>query len=155
MRITYEFIVADRADSQLLAQACIDNLSFPYFRCFGLDPVNIATLYFLAKDKPFCESFLQKFSVLHHDENTCDSIVELPECFCESLAELNTDKIADIIDNWEETDDMSLSYWHDDFKRNVVLNLVELSKQCQDKRQSLMLKVCVDPQAETNRKSLH
>lgn len=156
MRITYEFIVADRADSRLLAQDCIDNLSFPYFRCFGLDPVNIATLYFLANNKPFCESYLNQFSVLHHDDENCDStIVELPESFCDTLADLQQDRIAHIIDNWEQASDISLTYWHDEFKRNVVLNLVELSKQCQDKRQSLMLKVCVDQQAETNRKSLH
>ena len=155
MRITYEFIVADPADSQLLAQAPIDELPFPYFRCFGLDPVNIASLYFLANDKPYCESYLYQFSVLHHDDKTCDSIVELPESFCDSLADLNSERISDIIDNWEQTAGLSLSYWHKDFKRNVVLNLVELSKQCLDHSKSLILKVCVDQDAKSNRATLH
>lgn len=155
MKITYEFIVASRDDSQLLAQSSVEQLSFPYFRCFGLDPLNLAHLYFLANGEPFCESYLLQFSVLHHDEDTCDSIVELPESFCERLAEINNDRVTNIIDNWEEKAGLSLSYWHAEFKRNVVLNLIELSKQCCSQRQSLMLKVCVDQQAETNRNTLH
>ena len=41
MKVVYEFVVADRADSQLLAQSPVDQLSLPYFRCFGLDPANL------------------------------------------------------------------------------------------------------------------
>ena len=46
MKVVYEFVVADRADSQLLAQSPLDQLSLPYFRCFGLDPANLAALFF-------------------------------------------------------------------------------------------------------------
>lgn len=155
MRVVYEFIVADRADSQLLVQSPIDQLSLPYFRCFGLDPVNLASLYFLINDKPYCDTYLQQFAVLHHDDNTCDSLVEMPQSLCDSLASLPSQQLSRVLDNWREKEGFSLSHWHDEFKRKVLLNLVKLSKECQDRQQSLMLKVRVDQHSSEASLTLH
>ena len=143
MRVVYEFVVADRADSQLLVQSPIDQLSLPYFRCFGLDPVNLASLYFLINNKPYCDTYLQQFAVLHHDDRTCDSLVEMPQSLCDSLASLPSRQLNYVLDNWLEKEGVTLSHWHEEFKRRVLTNLVKLSKECQDRRQSLMLKVRV------------
>jgi hypothetical protein len=143
LRVVYEFVVADRADSQLLVQSPIDQLSLPYFRCFGLDPVNLASLYFLINNKPYCDTYLQQFAVLHHDDRTCDSLVEMPQSLCDSLASLPSRQLNYVLDNWLEKGGVTLSHWHEEFKRRVLTNLVKLSKECQDRRQSLMLKVRV------------
>jgi len=143
LRVVYEFVVADRADSQMLVQSPIDQLSLPYFRCFGLDPVNLASLYFLINDKPYCDTYLQQFAVLHHDDRTCDSLVEMPQSLCDSLASLPSRQLSYVLDNWREKEGVTLSHWHEEFKRSVLTNLVKLSKECQDRRQSLMLKVRV------------
>jgi hypothetical protein len=136
LKVVYEFVVADRADSQLLAQSPLDQLSLPYFRCFGLDPANLAALYFLITDQPYCDTYLQQFCVLHHDAETCNSLVEMPQSLCDSLASLP-------------------NHWQDDFKRNVLQNLVELSKKCQNRQQSLMLKVQVDQREASSLHTLH
>jgi len=141
VKVVYEFVVADREKSKLLAESSIDELSVPYFRCFGLDPVNLASLYFVINDKPFRESYLEQFSVLHHDNETCDSLVEMPASLCDALASLPAQKHAAVLEGWTEKEGVSVSHWRDDFKRNVLLNLVELSKKSQDRRQPLMLKV--------------
>lgn len=155
MNVVYEFVVADRADSQLLIQSQIDQLSLPYFRCFGLDPVNLAALYFLINDKPYCDTYLQQFSVLHHDDKTCNSLVEMPQSLCDSLAALPSQQLNRVLDNWQEKEGFSLSHWHDEFKRSVLLNLVELSKACQDRQQSLMLKVRVRRHDAEAQRTLH
>ena len=155
MKVVYEFIVADRENSKLLAESSIDELAIPYFRCFGLDPVNLASLYFVIHNKPFHESYLQQFAVLHHDHRTCDSLVEMPESLCEALASLPTQKHADVVESWKEKEGFSLSHWHDEFKRNVLLNLVKLSKTSQDRRQPLMLKVSVIDAEVAGARTLH
>jgi len=155
VKVVYEFIVADREKSKLLAESSIEELSVPYFRCFGMDPVNLASLYFVINNKPFRESYLQQFSVLHHDSETCDSLVEMPKSLCDALASLPSQKHADVIQGWKEKEGFSLGHWHDEFKRNVLLNLVELSKTSQDRSQSLMLKVRVVESSATNSHTLH
>lgn len=155
MKVVYEFVVADRADSQLLAQSQIDQLSLPYFRCFGLDPVNLASLYFLINDKPYCDTYLQQFSVLHHDDKTCDSLVEMPQSLCDSLASLPSQQLSYVLDKWQEKEGFSLSHWHDEFKRKVLTNLVKLSKECQDRQQSLILKVRVAQHNSEAQHTLH
>jgi len=155
LRVVYEFVVADRADSQLLVQSPIDQLSLPYFRCFGLDPVNLAALYFLINNKPYCATYLQQFAVLHHDDRTCDSLVEMPQSLCDSLASLPRQQLNYVLDNWLEKEGISLSYWHQEFKRRVLINLVKLSKECQDRQQSLMLKVRVAQNSSEAPLTLH
>lgn len=155
MKVVYEFVVADRENSKLLAESSIEELAIPYFRCFGLDPVNLASLYFVIHNKPFHESYLQQFSVLHHDDKTCDSLVEMPESLCEALASLPSQKHADVLEGWKEKEGFSLSHWHDEFKRNVLLNLVKLSKASQDRRQPLMLKVSVLNAEVAGTRTLH
>ena len=155
LKVVYEFIVADRAESRLLTESSIDDLSYPYFRCFGLDPANLASLYFIINDQPYCDTYLQQFSVLHHDNKTCNSLVEMPKSLCESLAALPDQKFSRVVDSWKEKEDLSLGHWHHEFKRNVLLNLVELSRECQDRKQSLMLKVRVDQAASSSLPTLH
>lgn len=155
MKVLYEFVVADRDKSKLLAESSIEELSVPYFRCFGLDPVNLATLYFVINNKPFHESYLQQFAVLHHDHETCDSLVEMPKSLCEALATLPLQKHSDVLESWKEKEGFSLSHWHDEFKRNVLLNLVELSKTSQDRCQPLMLKVRVVDSDVAAARTLH
>jgi hypothetical protein len=155
LKVVYEFVVADRADTQLLAQSQVDRLSLPYFRCFGLDPVNLATLYFLINDKPYCDTYLQQFAVLHYDSKTCDSLVEMPQSLCDSLASLASQQLARVLENWREKEGFSLSHWHDSFKRNVLLNLVELSKECRERRQSLILKVRIAQRDNAAQITLH
>lgn len=155
MKVVYEFVVADRENSKLLTESAIEELSFPYFRCFGLDPVNLASLYFVINNKPFHESYLQQFSVLHHNDKTCDSLVEMPQSLCDALASLPSKKHADVLKDWKEKDGFTLSHWHDEFKRNVLSNLVELSKTSQDRQQSLMLKVRVMDSDEAANHTLH
>lgn len=155
MKVVYEFVVADRADSQLLAQSPVDQLSLPYFRCFGLDPANLAALYFLITEQPYCDTYLQQFCVLHHDAETCNSLVEMPQSLCDSLASLPNQQLTRVLDEWQEKEDLSLNHWQDDFKRNVLQNLVELSKECQDRQQSLMLKVQIDQRDTSSLHTLH
>ncbi|WP_455209434.1 hypothetical protein [Kaarinaea lacus] len=155
MKVVYEFVVADRADSQLLAQSQVDQLSLPYFRCFGLDPANLAALYFLINDKPYCDTYLQQFSVLHHNDKTCDSLVEMPRSLCDSLASLPSQQLPRVLNNWQEKEGFSLGHWHEEFKRNVLLNLVQLSKECQDRQQSLILKVRVAQHDMASQYTLH
>ncbi len=155
MKVLYEFVVADRADSDLLAQSPVDQLSLPYFRCFGLDPVNLAALYFLINDQPYSESYLQQFCVLHHDVETCNSLVEMPKSLCESLASLPSQQLTRVLDEWQEKEGLSLDHWQDDFKRQVLQNLVNLSKECQDRQQSLMMKVQVDQRDTLSLHTLH
>ena len=155
MKVMYEFVVADREKSKLLAESSIEDLSVPYFRCFGLDPVNLASLYFVIHNKPYHESYLQQFSVLHHDSETCDSLVEMPQSLCDALATLPSQRHADVLESWKENEGFSLSHWHDEFKRNVLLNLVELSKTSQDLRQSLILKVRVVDSSASGAHTLH
>ena len=155
MKVVYEFVVADRADSHLLVKSQLDKLSLPYFRCFGLDPANLATLYFLINDQPYCDTYLQQFSVLHHDDKTCDSLVEMPQSLCDSLASLPSERLNRVLDDWQENEDFSISHWHDEFKKNVLLNLVELSKECRDRQQSLMLKVRIAQHAQSTEYTLH
>ena len=155
MKVVYEFVVADRADSQLLAQSPVDQLSLPYFRCFGLDPVNLAALYFLINEQPYSETYLQQFCVLHHDAETCNSLVEMPKSLCDSLASLPNQQLSRVLEEWQEKEGVSLNHWHDEFKRNVLQNLVELSKECQDRQQSLMLKVQVDQRDTESLHTLH
>lgn len=155
MKVVYEFVVADRDKSKLLAETSVEELSVPYFRCSGLDPVNLASLYFVIHDKPYHESYLEQFSVLHHDDKTCDSLVEMPESLCEALASLPSKKHADVLQSWTEKEGFSLSHWHDEFKRNVLLNLVELSKTSQNRRQPMMLKVSVFEPETAGSRTLH
>jgi hypothetical protein len=155
VKVVYEFIVADREKSKQLAESSIEELSIPYFRCFGLDPVNLASLYFVINDKPFSESYLQQFSVLHHDNETCDSLVEMPASLCAALASLPDQKHAAVLKGWTEKEGVSVGHWRDDFKRNVLLNLVELSKKSQDRRQPLMLKVRIVNPEVTESHTLH
>lgn len=155
MKVVYEFVVAEREKSKLLAESAVEDLSVPYFRCFGLDPVNLASLYFVIHNKPYHESYLEQFSVLHHDNKTCDSLVEMPQSLCDALASLPSQKHADVVESWTEKEGFSLAHWHNEFKHNVLLNLVKLSKTSQDRRQPLMLKVSiVKPEAEGSR-TLH
>ena len=155
MKVVYEFVVADRADSHILAQSPVDQLSLPYFRCFGLDPANLAALYFLINEQPYCETYLQQFCVLHHDAETCNSLVEMPKSLSDSLASLPTQQLTRVLENWQENEGMSLDYWQEDFKRHVLQNLVELSKQCQHREQSLMMKVQVDQRDTSSLHTLH
>ena len=155
MRVVYEFIVADRDKSKLLTESSIDELSLPFFRCFGLDPVNLASLYFVINDKPYCESYLQQFSVLHHNQETCDSLVEMPKSLRDSLASLPIQKLEKILKAWTEREELSLGHWHDEFKENVLLKLVELSKESQDRRQPLMLKVRILDSLSSEQHTLH
>ena len=155
MKVVYEFVVADREKSKLLAESSIEELSVPYFRCFGLDPVNLASLYFVINDQPFSESYLQQFSVLHHDHDTCDSLVEMPASLCDSLASLPAQKHAAVLASWTGKEGVSVSHWRDDFKRNVLLNLVELSKKSRDRHQPLMLKVRIVDSGATEFHTLH
>lgn len=155
MKVVYEFVVAEREKSKLLVESAVEELSVPYFRCFGLDPVNLAALYFVINNKPFSETYLQQFSVLHHDAETCDSLVEMPSSLCDALATLPSQKHAAVLENWTDEEGVSVSHWHDEFKRNVLLNLVELSKKSQDSRQSLMLKVRVVNPELSGSQTLH
>jgi len=155
MKVVYEFVVADREKSKLLAESSIEELSVPYFRCSGLDPVNLASLYFVINNTPFRESYLQQFSVLHHDSQTCDSLVEMPQSLCDALASLPMQRHADVVQGWKEKEGFSLAHWHDEFKSKVLLNLVELSKASQDRNESLMLKVRVVESAVTGSRTLH
>lgn len=155
MNVVYEFVVADRADSQLLAKAPVDQLALPYFRCFGLDPASLAALYFLINDKPYCDSYLQQFAVLHHDHDTCNSLVEMPGSLCDALASLPRQQLQRVVAQWEERQDIALAHWQEDFKRGVILKLMELSRQCRERRQSLLLKVCVDPQSLERAQTIH
>ena len=155
MKVVYEFIVADRAESRLLAESSVDDLAYPYFRCFGLDPANLASLYFVITDQPYSDAYLQQFSVLHHDNETCNSLVEMPKSLCESLASLPHQKLNRVLDNWKENEGITLSHWRDEFKRNVLTNLVQLSRECQDRQQSLMLKVRVDQSRSSTSYTLH
>jgi hypothetical protein len=154
LNVVYEFVVADRADSQLLARAPVDQLPYPYFRCFALDPANLATLYFLINNEPYRESYLQQFSVLHHDHDTCNSLVEMPSSLCESLASLPKRQLRRVVENWQQ-EGVDLDHWQEDFIRSVLLKLMELSKQCQDRDQSLLLKVCVDTQPASEGEIVH
>jgi len=155
LKVVYEFVVADRADSQLLAQSSVDQLSLPYFRCFGLDPANLAALYFLITEQPYSDAYLQQFCVLHYDAETCNSLVEMPQSLCDSLATLPNQQLTRVLDKWQEKEGLSLNHWQDEFKLNVLKNLVELSKECQDRQQSLMLKVQVDQRDTSSLNTLH
>lgn len=155
MKVVYEFVVAEREKSKLLAESAVEELSVPYFRCFGLDPVNLASLYFVINGKPYHESYLEQFSVLHHDQKTCDSLVEMPRSLCDALASLPSQKHADVLESWTEKEGFTLSHWHEEFKRNVLLNLVELSKTSQDRCQPMMLKVSVVNPEVTGSHTLH
>ena len=155
VKVVYEFVVADRSESKLLVESSVDELSYPYFRCFGLDPANLASLYFVINDQPYSDTYLQQFSVLHHDNETCSSLVEMPRSLCDSLASLPRQKLMQVLDNWKELEDLSLGHWRDEFKRNVLLNLVQLSKTCLDGRKSLMMKVCVDHSPFSELHTLH
>ena len=155
MKVVYEFVVADREKSKILAESSIEDLSVPYFRCFGLDPVNLASLYFVINNIPYRESYLNQFAVLHHDSKTCDSLVEMPKSLCDALASLPSQKHADVVQSWTEKEGFSLGHWHDEFKRNVLLNLVELSKTSKDRDQALMLKVRVVNSATSASHTLH
>lgn len=154
MNVVYEFVVADRSDSQLLAKAPVDQLPFPYFRCFALDPANLATLYFLINDQPYRESYLQQFDVLHHDRETCNSLVAMPSSLCESLATLPRSQLRRVVENWQQQG-VDLDHWQQDFIRSVLLKLMALSKQSRDRDQSLLLKVCVDAQPATQVEIVH
>jgi hypothetical protein len=154
LNVVYEFVVADRSDSQLLAKAPVDQLPFPYFRCFPLDPANLATLYFLINDQPYRESYLQQFDVLHHDHETCNSLVEMPDSLCESLASLPRRQLRRVVVNWQQKG-IDLDHWQEDFVRSVLLKLMELSKQSRDRDQSLLLKVCVDAQPAAQTEIVH
>lgn len=155
MKVVYEFVVAEREKSKLLAESSIEELSVPYFRCFGLDPVNLASLYFVINNKPYHDSYLEQFSVLHHDNETCDSLVEMPESLCDALASLPSQKHDYIVKSWKEKEGFSLGHWHNEFKRNVLLNLVELSKKSKDRCQPLMLKVRVVESEVAVARTLH
>lgn len=155
MKVVYEFVVAEREKSKLLAESSVEELSVPYFRCFGLDPVNLASLYFVIHGKPYHESYLEQFSVLHHDNETCDSLVEMPQSLCDALASLPSQKHADVIEEWTEKEGFTLSHWHDEFKRNVLLNLVELSKTSQHRCQPMLLKVSVINPDVAGSRTLH
>ena len=155
MKVVYEFVVAEREKSKLLAESAVEDLSVPYFRCFGLDPVNLASLYFVIHNTPYRESYLEQFSVLHHDDETCDSLVEMPKSLCDALASLPSQKHADIVQSWKEKEGFSLGHWHEEFKRNVLLNLIELSKTSQDRRQPLLLKVSVVDSPVMGSRMLH
>lgn len=155
MNVVYEFVVAEREKSKLLAESSVEDLSVPYFRCFGLDPVNLASLYFVIHGKPYHESYLEQFSVLHHDNKTCDSLVEMPQSLRDALASLPLKKHADVLQGWTEKEGFSLSHWHEEFKRNVLLNLVELSKTSQDRCQPMLLKVSVVDSETAGSHTLH
>jgi hypothetical protein len=154
LNVVYEFVVADRSDSQLLAKAPVDQLPFPYFRCFALDPANLATLYFSINEQPYHESYLQQFDVLHHDHETCNSLVEMPSSLCESLASLPRGQLRRVVENWQQQG-IDLDHWQQDFISSVLLKLMELSKQSRDRDQSLLLKVCVDTQSAAQTEIVH
>jgi hypothetical protein len=59
------------------------------------------------------------------------------------------------VQSWKEKEGFSLGHWHEEFKRNVLLNLVELSKTSQDRRQPLLLKVSVVDSPVMGSRMLH
>ena len=79
----------------------------------------------------------------------------MPKSLCESLASLPYQQLHRVVEQWEEKEDLSLEHWQEDFKRSVLLKLMELSKESRDRRQSLMLKVCVDPQSGDIAQTIH
>jgi hypothetical protein len=78
----------------------------------------------------------------------------MPSSLCESLASLPKRQLRRVVENWQQ-EGVDLDHWQEDFIRSVLLKLMELSKQCQDRDQSLLLKVCVDTQPASEGEIVH